>query len=101
MISEEIESVQNEADEIEAGWSQSIWPLAMQLRCHFFFCQLLPCLFYVSSIHAMPTIKTHLFGHVVVDICPQGTPCPTRVRVVGGREWSGVQKCVVFEIRKC
>lgn len=33
MISEEIESVQNEADEIEAGWGQSIWPLAMQLRC--------------------------------------------------------------------
>ncbi|CAM9611260.1 unnamed protein product, partial [Hapterophycus canaliculatus] len=32
MISEEIESVQNEADEIEPGWSQSIWPLAMQLR---------------------------------------------------------------------
>lgn len=32
MISEEIESVQAEADEIEAGWSQSIWPLAMQLR---------------------------------------------------------------------
>lgn len=32
MISEEIESVQTEADEIESGWSQSIWPLAMQLR---------------------------------------------------------------------
>lgn len=32
MISEEIESVQNEADELEAGWGQSIWPLAMQLR---------------------------------------------------------------------
>ncbi|CAM9921434.1 unnamed protein product, partial [Choristocarpus tenellus] len=32
MISEEIESVQEEADEIEKGWSQSIWPLAMQLR---------------------------------------------------------------------
>lgn len=32
MISEEIEAVQVEADEIEKGWSQSIWPLAMQLR---------------------------------------------------------------------
>lgn len=32
MISEEIEAVQVEADEIETGWSQSIWPLAMQLR---------------------------------------------------------------------
>lgn len=32
MISEEIESVQSEADDIEPGWSQSIWPLAMQLR---------------------------------------------------------------------
>ena len=32
MISEEIESVQTEADDIEPGWSQSIWPLAMQLR---------------------------------------------------------------------
>eukprot|EP00904_Undaria_pinnatifida_P012353 jgi/Undpi1/8248/HiC_scaffold_25.g10718.m1 len=32
MISEEIESVQTEADGIEPGWSQSIWPLAMQLR---------------------------------------------------------------------
>ncbi|CAM9778331.1 unnamed protein product, partial [Chrysoparadoxa australica] len=32
LVSDEVESVQAEAEEIEAGWSQQIWPLAMQLR---------------------------------------------------------------------
>eukprot|EP00953_Heterococcus_sp_UTEX-ZZ885_P023686 13006-Heterococcus_DN1.PRE.1 len=31
-ISEEIEEVQAEADEIEAGWGEKIWRLASELR---------------------------------------------------------------------
>jgi predicted sugar kinase len=53
-ISEEIEEVQAEADEIEAGWGEKIWRLASELR---------------QVFHTYTHVDIHIYKHMHRHAC--------------------------------